>query len=121
MKKGILSICLLSSLLFSADNEIKLIATVLPGAVVGLSDVSSESLAQSKPVVKDMTVNLGTINKDEVLQKVTMPIFVKTNTSGVSIPIDESRYNDKLYQAIKEKEFKLSLIIIINIIIIFSN
>jgi hypothetical protein len=50
-----------------------------------------------------------------------MPIFVKTNTSGVSIPIDKSRYNDKLYQAIKEKEFKLSLIIIINIIIIFSN
>jgi hypothetical protein len=81
---------------------------VLPGAVVGFSDVSSESLAQSKPEVKDLTIDFGSINNDEVLQKVTMPIYVKTNTSGVTISIDDSRYNSNLYKAIKEQGLKLN-------------
>ena len=99
MKKSLILLNIIASILLGSDNQIRLEATVLPGAVVGFSDVSSESLAQSSPKVKDMTINFGEIKEGEVLPKVIMPIFVKTNTSNVTLSLDTSINNQNLQKA----------------------
>ena len=97
----------------AADNQIVIQGTVTAGAVVGFSDMSAESLGSGSTAVlkfKDpgAAIDFGQYAPGETMPSITKDLFVKTNTSGVSIPIDESRYNDKLYQAIKEKGLKLS-------------
>ncbi|NPA60457.1 MAG: hypothetical protein GXO30_08400 [Epsilonproteobacteria bacterium] len=99
MKSFILSglaVVLLSIAANANDNEIVLEASVTPGAVVGFSDMSGESLGTGTTSIVVFrnptdTFYFPTISAGEQFAAMTKPIYVKTNNgAGVTITLDDS-------------------------------
>ena len=86
----------------AADNEIALEAAVTAGAVVGFSDMSSESLGSGTTgIVKFKnptdTFYFGTISAGEQFTAMIKSIYVKTNNkNGVSITLTDASNNGNL-------------------------
>jgi len=93
---------LLSTTVFANDNEIDITGTVLSGAVVGFSNMSTEALFLGDNAIvkfKDPDkINLGIIGVGETFaDNLIQHIYVKTNdTNGVSMTITDSTNSGNL-------------------------
>ena len=90
MKKSFLTVMLVMGVVgvnSMADDTITISGTVLPAAVVGFSDVSSETLNENDRFI-DAVINIGTGEPNEGFTVTPSHFYVKSNNpNGVSISI----------------------------------